>query len=134
MNDLGAVLQHIANSEFVGWSLVTALISSAVWVAVQWIRSSGEISIAKEQASVSLNEQGSALILKMVEEQKTELEWLRSKMEERDSEMRAHLRNSERLCELLISILKAPDDIMRDYQMVQAQQYLTAIGKWENDE
>lgn len=131
MGEVFPIVRWLLDSSAVGWSLVGILVTSVVWIAVQWIKSSGELSIAKENASVSLNEQGSALILKMVEEQKTELEWLRKRMIERDAEFTAHLNRSERLCEYLIAILRAPDGIMREYQMVRAQQYLTSIGKWE---
>lgn len=128
------LIASLLTAETVGWSVVGMIVSALVWITVQGIKSRGELSVAKENAAVSLNEQGSALILKMVEEQKSELAWMRAKLDERDEELRDHMRNSEKLCDYLIAILKAPDDIMREFQMVQAQAYLKDIGKWSGDE
>lgn len=132
---LGEILKSFAllNSEAIGWSLVCILLASLVWIAVQWIKSSGEVAVAKQSAGVSLNEQANGLILRMVEEQKAELKWLREKAETYDAAMREHLRVSERLCDHLIAICSETDPAMQQYYMARAQDYLIEIGKWPKD-
>lgn len=134
MTKMLTVFSHLFGADAIGWSFIGLLMAAVVFIAVQWIKSSGELGVAKSAASVSLNEQGQSLILKLVEEQKAELAWLRKREQERDEAFQSHLKTSETLCDILIAILTAPDEIMRAYEMERAENYLRQIGKWPKGE
>lgn len=129
MSEVFSQLVQLLDTEAVGWTLIAALLCSVVWIIVQRIKSDGEIQIAKESAQVSLNEQGTQLVLQIVETLREEGQALK----ERNASMGECIQHNERLCELLIAILSAPDEIMREHHMVRARRYLIEIGKWPKE-
>lgn len=115
-----------------GWALAAVIISGFFGLVIRLANNRGELDVSKVNASVALNQQGNDLILRMVEEQKAELQWLRKRDEERDREFQGHINRSEQLCDHLIAILSASTDAMRTLEIARAKRYLVRIGKLEN--
>jgi len=127
MGELVTMLTKLLTVEAAGWGIVIALVTSLFWIAGLGVKNRGQLDVAKEEASVSLNEQGKQLVLQMVETLKEEV----SQLKEANAAMVECTQHNERMCDLLIAILSAPDQAMLDYEMDRAKAYLVKIGKWK---